>query len=378
MSRAVSTLVVDYNELSDDLRISFTPEQRTADMEMSIDPGFVQFRKIETTIGKAGMRYVDEAIRNLPDLPEWMRKTRIAHIYREAIVTFCAVVEIPTLSEVLAKNRGRMFCSTEELAPAPEVYREARAVSRIITPGVTEPHVELHYSTEHIIADTTRSELQKGDSLAVVAELHKFQGGKLIFYPLLIGAPWLVSKSDPPPFDGPEWYSWSFFENFIEDIDEFAAVTDIEPPADFAIMEKISEAAFKQCLTEILGDTAKVDWGGETSDHFTSHLRLKGKRITAAFLLKGPGSRFKPMTLNHLGKNNDQINRLAQEPAGLLVVQHCHEILPAVRGMLRAFAVQPGSARRYCLIDGRDSLRLLMAHGKLERALDLSSKSGAA
>ena len=39
-----------------------------------------------------------------------------------------------------------------------------------------------------------------------------------------------------------------------------------------------------------------------------AHLHLKGSRMTAAFLLKGP-ARFVPMGLNHLGKNNDQIVR---------------------------------------------------------------------
>jgi hypothetical protein len=186
-----------------------------------------------------------------------------------------------------------------------------------------------------------------------------------------MGAPWLTSNSDPAPFAGPEWYSYAFFENFIEDVDQFSAVRDFEVPTDFQVMQQISEQAFKQCLVEILGDEAKRDWGGEASDHFSSHVSLNGKRTTAAFLLKGP-AHFAPMGLNHLGKNNDQICRLANEPAGLLVVQHCHEILPPVRATLRAFAVRPGQERRYCLIDGRDSLRLLMAYDKLEHALRLS------
>jgi hypothetical protein len=67
---------------------------------------------------------------------------------------------------------------------------------------------------------------------------------------------------------------YAFFENFIEDIDEFAAVRDIPTPNDFQIVKNVSESAFKQCLVEILGDAAKADWGGETSDHFTSHLHL--------------------------------------------------------------------------------------------------------
>ncbi len=78
------------------------------------------------------------------------------------------------------------------------------------------------------------------------------------------------------------------------------------------------------------------------------------------------------MGLNHLGKNNDQIVRLSHEPAEVLFVQHSHEIMSPVRETLRAFCVQPSNPRRYCLIDGRDSLRLLVAYGLLDKAKELS------
>ena len=79
------------------------------------------------------------------------------------------------------------------------------------------------------------------------------------------------------------------------------------------------------------------------------------------------------MTLTHLGKNNDQIVRLSHEPAEVLIVQHAHEIRSAVRETLRAFATSLGTVRRrYCLIDGADSLRILQAYGKLDHALELS------
>jgi hypothetical protein len=138
-------------------------------------------------------------------------------------------------------------------------------------------------------------------------------------------------------------------------------------------MRFITEKAFKTCLAELLGDKIQNDWGGETSDYYTAHLHLNGQRVTAAFLLKGP-ARFEAMTLNNLGKNNDQIVRLAKEPANLLVVQHCHDILQPVRDTLRAFAVQPSRPRRYCLIDGRDSLRILQAYGLYDRAIALSAR----
>jgi len=166
---------------------------------------------------------------------------------------------------------------------------------------------------------------------------------------------------------------YEFFENFIEDFDEFSKVKKYPLPPHSTQMKNISESAFKTCLAELLGDTIFMDWGGETSDYFTAHLHLNSSRKSATFLLKGP-SRFEPMGLNHLGKNNDQIVRLSHEPAQILIVQHCHDILPAVRETLRAFAVQPSNPRRYCLIDGRDSLRLLYAYDLYNKALLLSKK----
>lgn len=344
-------------------------------MRLSIDPGFVHHRKIQTVLGSEAMRFIDADVAALPALPDGLRSLRINHIYKEALLAFCETVGIRTLGDVLAAERGRLFCSTQELLPASDVYNSDRAVSIVATPGVDDLSVELHYSTANICADTTRMELAQGGPMSIVAELHSFRNGKLIFYPLLMGAPWLAAETEPSPVPSPEWESYGYFEQFVEDVTEFAKVGAIDMPADFAVMKDVTEGAFKKCLTEILGDTARKDWGGETSDHFTSHVHLGGKRTTAAFLLKGPGNRFAPMGLNHLGKNNDQIYRLAQEPAELLVVQHCHEILPAVRATLRAFAVQPGSPRRYCLIDGRDSLRLLIAYDKLDHALELSKAS---
>jgi hypothetical protein len=204
--------------------------------------------------------------------------------------------------------------------------------------------------------------------------VHLGEPAHLVLEPLVVGAPWLEIEN-PEWKDQIIWWGYDFFEHFVEDVDEFSRVKDEAEPSGFEEMALISEHAFKTCLAEILGDTVVKDWGGERSDHYSAHVRLRGRRVSAAFLLKGP-ARFGPMTLSSLGKNNDQIFRLATEPADLLVVQHCHEITPPVRATLRAFAVQPSRPRRYCLIDGRDSLRLLRAYGKLERARAISQKPG--
>jgi len=353
------------------IREALTPEQRAIDLDLVVDPGFVNHRKIQTILGKSGMKFIDLNIRNQPDLPEWQKKVRIDHIYSEAVLIFCREVGIQTLQHNLATGTGHLFCSVEKLGPCPDAYDKTRVISEWLPPENNELKVEFHYSTAHIHSDTTRSRLHDGNHVfAIVAHLLKFDGTCAIFDPLLMGAPWLREKNEPPTFDI-MWYGYDFFENFLEDFDEFRRVKDIPSPNDVEPMRYISESAFKQCIAKILGDAVQSDWGGETSDFYTAHIHLNGKSKTAAFLLKGP-ARFAPMNLNHLGKKNDQIVRLAKEPAQVLFVQHCHDVTSSVRDTLRAFAVQPGNPRRFCIIDGRDSLRLLKAYDLYDKAVALS------
>jgi len=144
-----------------------------------------------------------------------------------------------------------------------------------------------------------------------------------------------------------------------QDIDEFSRIKDIPLSVDSAPMRTIEEALFKQYLVQIFGDHSEKDWGGEMFDYFTSHAHINGKQVSCAFLLKGLAN-FSPMKLTHLGKNRDQINRLAKVNADVLIVQHSHDITPEVRETLKAFSLL--YARKwYCFIDGRDSVRVLKA-----------------
>lgn len=350
------------------LREGMTPAQRAMDVVHSIDPGFVHHRMIETILSPRGMALVDRAIADLPELPVWQRKVRIDHILTRAMLAYCLANEVPTLRSLLASGEGTIFCSTEQIEGKEEVYDAERVRARIVLEGEWDKEVFLDYSTRHIASDTLRYLLSEdGHALSIIATVQSVDAQTAVFQPCIIGAPWLDRPEAAPDF-AIEWYGEEFYEHFVEDFDEFSRVAQVPEPPDSEPMRKVSEAAFKRCLATLLGDTSPVDWGGEQSDFFAAHLHLQGKRVTGAFLLKGP-SHFAPMGLNHLGKNNDQIYRLAQEPADVLFVQHCHDILPQVRATLRAFAVQPSHPRRYCLIDGRDSLRLLLAYGLYEQAV---------
>jgi hypothetical protein len=366
---------MDVEEQSKAFREHETTAVRTADARMSMDPGFVHHRLIHQVIGTPAMQVLNQAIEAVPaGLPDYQRRLQIDHLYVDALIRLCSHFGIQTLSQMLAASKGHLFASVETTLPCPEVYLDKRVSVELRPKFGTDIRLTLEFATERIVADTTRMQLANGAELALVAQLRSFEpeSHEMVLEPLVIGGPTLEPASPLLSADEAMWLGYTFGEVFPEDINELSRLLEVKKPPDIAVMEHVSERAFKQCLAEILGQEAATDWGGEQSDLYSSHLHLNSRRVSGAFLLKGP-AKFKPMQLNHLGANNDQIVRLSKEPADLLVVQHSHEIGPAVRDTLRAFATGLGPVRRrYCFIDGADSLRILMAYGKLERAQALT------
>lgn len=145
------------------------------------------------------------------------------------------------------------------------------------------------------------------------------------------------------------------------DVDQFSEV-DFSKRVSKSSLEElrhVPEEAVKHWFAEIIGEPdVPKDWGGEQYDLWTRHLTVQGKRVRAAIAFKGPAA-FHPMQISDLGKNGDQIQRLAHSPADLLVVQHCHSISSSVEHMLRLVATAPGHLRRYMLIDGYATVSIL-------------------
>lgn len=131
-------------------------------------------------------------------------------------------------------------------------------------------------------------------------------------------------------------------------------------------MKNVPEAHVKMVVAELLTEPVKNDWGGEENDHYSANATVAGRRRTAAFLLKGP-TKFREMTPAMCGKNGDQIYRLANAGADVSVVQHSDLIGAAVRETLRSFIVRPGHHRKFCVMDGQATYRLLKAYDRLPK-----------
>jgi hypothetical protein len=137
-------------------------------------------------------------------------------------------------------------------------------------------------------------------------------------------------------------------------------LSDLEP------LRQVLEATVKRITAGLLGENVvPKDWGGEQCDLWTSELLVDGRAHTAAFVLKGPAV-WRPMTIALLGKNGDQLNRLADTAAEVLVVQHCNVIRPEVFSFVQRLASDFRNPRRYMIIDGFATLRLLRLYGSLD------------
>jgi len=155
----------------------------------------------------------------------------------------------------------------------------------------------------------------------------------------------------------------------IDDIDNFAAV-NFFPVSSIQVKLPLenSEAEIKELLQRIIGDPfTKTDWGGEQNDIFSSRVVRNGKRLLAAFFLKGPSVKGR-LTLAKCGKNGDQIQRLFQSPADMFVVQFNGEIdervIEECRQKVSHLRLTQNKNAFFTVIDGGDTARLMAAYSR--------------
>ena len=152
----------------------------------------------------------------------------------------------------------------------------------------------------------------------------------------------------------------------IDDIESFGRVKSVS--ANGLLPPNVSESQFKRGVQAILGEPGDFkDWGGEKNDIYSSRLRIQGKRLQAAFALKGPAQKGK-LVPGKMGVNGDQIQRLFATAADVFLVQYGGVIGESVIEQMQKFAIAKSLADRkkirFGVIDGNDSLRIYQAYKK--------------
>jgi len=147
----------------------------------------------------------------------------------------------------------------------------------------------------------------------------------------------------------------------VDDIDSFSKIKQVPR----GIYRRYPEEEIKSRLVKIIGEPGKFqDWGGETNDIYTTRLLFKGRRMAAAFALKGGGTR-PPLTPKKMGKNGDQIARMFKSPAEIFLVVFDAEIKESIMEELESRSENKagkGKSIYYGIIDGDDLSRLFAAY----------------
>lgn len=337
---------------------------RLADFFNHIDMGFLNRRLAISALGPIRDLFLQ---RQRPG-DDHMTVLANDHLLVTMLIDVYSDVRALTLAEAMMLGKPKqIFMSIERLAPCPDIYEVERVTHPVhFDINATKP-VRVAYHTRHIVSDTGRMTLaagyQKGYRHAMIGILHDKENEYEV-EPIVIGAPWL----DHPRNEADSrvvWSSHDYGEILPEDIAEFTLMKGIvvsNAEEWTSVMKDTPEEHVKTSIASLLNEPVKKDWGGEENDHFSANVTVAGRRRTAAFLLKGP-TRFQEMTPAMCGKNGDQIYRLAKSGADISVVQHAHVVGAAVRETLRSMVVTPGRSRKFCIIDGQATYRLLKAYG---------------
>ena len=347
-------------------------ELRVMDKFHHVDMGFLNRRLCITAITGMSQEALQYFLEHQKPGNDHMTVLANDHLLVTVLLDCYDAVGAPTLCGALARGRPRhIFCSTERLAPCPEIYDAKRVCHEVELDVEFEKPVVIAYHTSHIVSDTGRMVLaegsRKGYVTSIVGLLHD-KGERFEIEPLVIGNPWFEHYRNGEDSAALMWLGRVFGEILPEDIDQFSEMRGVEVASKdewMAAMRNVPEAVVKKAIASLLLEPTKNDWGGEPDDHFSGNISVQGRRRTAAFLLKGP-SKFRELTLDMCGKRADQIHRMVDSGADVCIVQHAHLIGATVRRTLRTEAIRPGGSRRkYCLIDGQATYRILKAYSVL-------------
>lgn len=152
----------------------------------------------------------------------------------------------------------------------------------------------------------------------------------------------------------------------VDEFDSFSRVNSVPAHAVAgSVPVSASEQEVKELIHAVLGDPFKLsDWSGEQNDIYTSRVEYQGRRLLAAFLLKGPAVRGR-LTIAKCGKNGDQIQRLFQSPADVFFIQFNGEVDQRVfeeaRQKTSGLRLSGRADAAFCIIDGLDTARFLKA-----------------
>ncbi len=293
-------------------------------------------------------------------------------VLTDAVLDILKKQEVQSLEEKLFRNepcrQGELVWMEQDFyfkgaSKAKTIFSETGQSSYVTFYTTLQRYQDLkisgRFNAAHLFGDSSVYAVSGRKNVFIFAFVREVSATEIELRPIFIGLKMILGQFGLNR-------TTDYLQVFAEDISEFSKCREVTRRSVKIDDNKlIPETAVKKYFAEIIyqGFVPK-DWAGEKSDLFCDHVHVGGQRCNAAFLLKGP-SNFEPMTFRNIGKGQDQILRLYEEPAELFILQHCHYVKPEIYKLMRTFSSDFTRISRYCIIDGEDTLRILKAYGKI-------------
>lgn len=343
----------------------------------SLTAWYINPSRIAQLIGAHNLKNAAISLQSVSGPQDPLSEASISrYTLQDALERFIAIERFPSYEELSITGRlthgsifqiyQRFYCRglSKYTKDYPNVPIQAVAEIHTKTESDNNRKLRILYHPNKLTTDSAWGRLSGSSRLYSLASIESVEANEVKARPYIIG--------DLHVHEGRRSLITPIFDYgqlSIGEIASFSKISEVieneKVRPDLAQLRSIPENDVKHAFAEIIGeDNVPKDWGGETSDLFTSNVTFNQHKVPAAFLFKGPAV-FSPMTLRHLGANADQIQRLYSEPAKIVILQHCHEVTPQVRNMMRAFASQIHNLKYFSIVDGYDTIRLMQAYGKL-------------
>src|SRR5215213_3940713 len=288
---------------------------------------YLNLRRVIELVGVQGLHLNINNFNSIAEIgDDALKRISILATAKDAITQWAKSAKPSTLGQLILSDSitpGKIFTHYSNffcvgLGKHREAFEDKRAIIQLpeiysklddLLPGA---RLRIQYHPEHLTSESAWSTLSGQKQLFVLAAIDQRRGNVIEAIPYVFAT--LLAHLGEGSVKGSRWNSR--LEVFVDGIDSFALVRNEPAPSkgDLELLKDVPEQQVKQAFAEIIGEPViPKDWGGESSDLFSSYVVLDSQRISTAFAFKGP-AKFKPMTMADLGKNGDQIHRLYSEP----------------------------------------------------------------
>ena len=289
------------------------------------------------------------------------------HQLGQAAATYLSTTNVPSLE--LERLRGTLVAGQLVWVEQAIAFRGLSAALQDVRRGGTgnasfsaklrasdeESRITGTFNVKRLTSESAQDQLSGTKRQFILGYVQEVVREEVSLRPIIIATRWL-RVSGAVPLGADNLRVWP------QDIDEFAGI-DFQKgvrKGDLAALRTLPEGLLERAFAEVLAEPTDSD--PERFGLRTYLATISGEPVTAAVSFSRSDAS-QPMAVRDLGSNGEQVDLLAQTAADLLVVQHSHTIPARVLNMLKVCASNPQSSRRYMLIDGYDTLRILHHFG---------------